>query len=55
MSITGILVGLIIAAIFYVIATAVIVFAHSALIFGLIAVLIFLAFAFGGAGAGIRR
>lgn len=54
-SITGVLIGLLIAVIFYLVATAIIVFSHSTLIFGLIALLIFLAFAFGGVGIPIRR
>jgi predicted RND superfamily exporter protein len=50
MTIVGVIIGLIVAIVFYVIATAVIVFAHSTLVLGLVALLIFLAFALGHAG-----
>lgn len=56
-SITGFLVGALLAIIFYVVATALVVFAHSALVFGLIAVLIWLActFNWGSGNFTIRR
>jgi hypothetical protein len=44
MSITGFIVGAIVAIIFYVVATALLVFNHSPLVFGLIALLVWLAF-----------
>lgn len=50
MSIVSVLIGLLAAVIFYVVATALIAFAHSPLVFGLIAVLIFFLIAFRGAG-----
>lgn len=54
MSITGFIVGAILAIIFYVVATALIVFAHSTLVFGLIAVLIWLAVTFNWSGFNLR-
>jgi uncharacterized protein YacL len=48
MNVVGIILGLLVAVVFYVVATAIIVFPHSALVFGLVALLIFLALAFGG-------
>lgn len=45
-SITGFIVGAVLALVFYIVATALVVFAHSALVFGLIAVLIWLACTF---------
>lgn len=49
-SIAGFFVGLILAVIFYVVATALVVFAHSTLVFALIALLIWAACTFGGVG-----
>lgn len=45
--IINVLIGAIVAIIFYVVATALVHFQHSPLIFGLIAVLIFVVLAFG--------
>jgi hypothetical protein len=53
-SITGFIVGAIIAIVFYVVATALVVFAHSALVFGLIAILIWLALTFNWSGFRLR-
>lgn len=51
-----ILIGLLLAVVVYVVLTAFIHFAQAALVFGVLAVLIFLWVAFGaGAGPGIRR
>ena len=49
-SVAGFIIGLILAIIFYVIATALIVFAHSTVVFGLIALLIWACCTFGGVG-----
>jgi len=54
MSLIGCIIGLIVAVIFYVVATALVVFNHSTLVFGLIALLIWLAFTFGYQGVGLR-
>ena len=48
MSIVSVLLGLLAAVVFYLVATALIVFSHSALLFGLIAVVIFFLVAFRG-------
>jgi Fe2+ transport system protein B len=48
MSVIGFIVGCVVGLIFYVVATALLVFQHSNLVFGLIAVLIILAFTFRG-------
>jgi hypothetical protein len=53
-SITGCIVGLILAIIVYVVLTAIVVFAHSTLVFGLIAVLIWLACTFNWSGINLR-
>lgn len=53
-SITGFIVGAILAIIFFVVATALVAFAHSTLVFGLIAVLIWLAVTFNWSGFNIR-
>jgi hypothetical protein len=53
-SVTGCIVGLIVAIIVYVVLTALIVFAHSTLVFGLIALLIWLAFTFNWSGFHLR-
>lgn len=53
-SVTGFIVGLIVAIIVYVILTALIVFAHSTLVFGLIALLILLLFTFNWTGFNLR-
>lgn len=50
MTLLSVVLGLLAAVIFYVVATALIVFAHSVLIFGLIAVVVFFLVASGGAG-----
>jgi hypothetical protein len=50
MSITGFIIGAVLAIIFFVVATALIAFSHSALVFGLIALLIWGAFTFGYSG-----
>jgi hypothetical protein len=47
MSLIGCIIGLIVAVIFYVVATALVVFNQSTLVFGLVALLIWLAFTFG--------
>lgn len=52
MSLTGFIIGAVVAIIFYVVATSLIVFAHSVLLFGLIALLIWLAFTFSYQGTG---
>ena len=52
-SITGFIIGAILALIFYAVATALVVVAHSALIFGLVALLIWAALSFGYHGRGI--
>lgn len=54
-SITGCIVGLILAVIFDVVANALVVFNHSDLVFGLIAVLIWLACTFNWSGFAVRR
>lgn len=54
-SITGCIVGLIIAIVVYVVATALIVFNHSTLVFGLIALLIWLACTFNWSGFSVRQ
>lgn len=46
MSLVGFVVGAVVAIIFYVVATSLIAFSHSTLVFGLIALLIWLAFTF---------
>ncbi len=48
LTLISLVIGAIAALIFYAVATALVTFAHSALIFGLVALLIFLALAFGG-------
>jgi hypothetical protein len=53
-SVTGFIVGAIIAIIVYVVLTTLIVFAHSTLVFGLIAVLIWLALTLNWTGFNIR-
>lgn len=55
-SVVGFIVGAILALIFYVVATAIVVFNHSDLVFGLVALLIwgFFTFAWGGT-FGARR
>jgi hypothetical protein len=53
-SVTGCIVGLIVAIIVYVVLTALIVFAHSTLVFGLIALLIWLACTFNWSGFHLR-
>jgi hypothetical protein len=55
MSITGFIVGAILALIFYFVATALVVFAHSTLIFALIAFLIWGACTFNYRGPTITR
>jgi hypothetical protein len=55
MSVAGFFIGLVLAVIFYLVATALVAFAHSALIFGLIALCIWAAFTFGWAGWYGRR
>jgi hypothetical protein len=52
MNLVGFIIGAICAIIFWVVANALIVFRHSNLVFGLIALLIWLAFTFGYAGNG---
>lgn len=54
-SITGCIVGLILAVIVYVVLTALIAFAHSTLVFGLLAVLIWLGCTFYWTGVSVRR
>lgn len=54
-SITGFIVGAILALVFYLVATALVVFAHSALVFGLVALLIWGAFTFGWGGFAVRQ
>lgn len=54
MSLVGFIVGAVVAIIFYVVATALVVFRHSDLVFGLLALLIWAAFTFGYAGASTR-
>lgn len=44
----AVLIGAVVAIIFYVVATTLVTFAHSTLIFGLIALIIFIAIAFSG-------
>jgi hypothetical protein len=44
----AVLIAAVVALVFYFVATALVVFSHSALIFGLIALLIFVVLAFGG-------
>lgn len=53
-SITGFIVGAVLAIVFYVVATALVTFAHSTLVFGLLAVLIWLALTFNWRGFNIR-
>jgi uncharacterized protein YacL len=53
-SITGCIVGLVVAVIVYLILTAVIVFAHSTLVFGLLAALVWLVFTFNWSGFTVR-
>lgn len=55
MSVINVLLGLLVAVVVYIVATALIVFAHSTLVFGLVAVLIFVAIAFGNGFAVLRR
>lgn len=52
MSITGFIIGAILAVIFYFVATALVAFQHSPLIFGLVALLIWAVFTFGYSGRG---
>lgn len=52
-SITGLIIGLILAVIFFIVATALVSFSYSALVFGLIALLIVFLCATGGIG--VRR
>lgn len=54
MSVINVLLGLLVAVVVYIVATALIVFPHSTLVFGLVAVLIFVAIAF-GSGFGVLR
>ena len=51
--IINVVIGAVVAVIFYAVATALVVFNHSTLIFGLIALVIFLWIGFGGAAAPI--
>lgn len=51
----NVLIAAVVALIFYFIATALVVFAHSTLIFGLVALVIFLVLAFGGGGVSTWR
>lgn len=53
MSIIGFVIGAILALIFYGVATALVAFQNSSLVFGLVALLIWAAFTFGYAGRGI--
>lgn len=56
-SITGFIVGALLAIIFFLVATALVTFAHSGLVFGLIAILIWLActFNWGSGNFTVRR
>jgi membrane protein required for beta-lactamase induction len=54
-SVVGFVVGAVLAIIFFVVATALVVFAHSGLVFGLIALLIWAACAFYWRGPRGRR
>lgn len=53
MSVTGFIIGAILAIIFFVVATALVVFQRSDLVFGLVALLIWGAFTFGYSGRSI--
>lgn len=53
-SITGFIVGAVLGIIFYVVATALIVFNHSDLVFGLLALLIWMACTFNWSGFNVR-
>lgn len=43
----SVLIGAVVAIVFYVVATSLVTFAHSALVFGLVALIIFVVIAFG--------
>lgn len=55
MSIIGLIVGAVVAIIVYVVATALVVFQHSTLVFGLVALLIWAAITFGYPRTGLPR